>query len=73
MKLIQIIAVVAIGALSACSGFSEDSIHRNAQMAALNLTPDEVEIWNDLTPAQQDRSVLFIKNGGTLVESLGDK
>lgn len=72
MKLIKLLAVVAIATISACSTSSE-SIHRNAQFAALNLTPDEVRIWETLTPAQQDRAVQFIQNGGTLISSLGDK
>lgn len=72
MKLIKLLAIVAIATISACST-STDSIHRNAQIAALNLTPDEARIWETLTPAQQDRAVQFIQNGGTLISSLGDK
>ena len=72
MKLVKLLAVVAIATLSACAT-SSDAIHRNAQFAALNLTPDEQNIWKTLTPEQQDRAVLFIQNGGTLVASLGDK
>ena len=73
MKLINLFAVAAIATLSACSTWSEDSISRNAQIADLNLTPDEARIWATLTPEQQDRAILFIQNGGTLVASLGDK
>ena len=72
MKTFKLLADVAIATLSACATSSE-SIHRNAQVAALNLTPDEARIWETLTPAQQDRAILFIKNGGTLIASLGDK
>ncbi len=73
MKLAKLFAIASIAALTACTGLSEDSIHRNAQIAALNLTPDEERIWNTLTPEQQDRAILFIQNGGTLIASLGDR
>ena len=70
------LAVVATSllVLGACAEqVTKQSIERNAVIASLNLTPDEQNIWNTLTPAQQDRAILFIQNGGTLIASLGDK
>ncbi len=52
---------------------TQASIERNALIASLNLTPDEQNIWATLTPAQRDRAIEFIRNGGTLIASLGDK
>ncbi|MXU64503.1 hypothetical protein [Oceanomicrobium pacificus] len=37
------------------------------------LTPAELETYNSLTPAQQQRAQEFIRNGSTLSASLGDK
>ena len=59
--------------LSACERVTVDSIDRNARIASLDLDLDEQNIWKTLTTAQQDRAVLFIHNGGTLIASLGDK
>ncbi len=69
-------AVIAtsILVLGACSEqITRQSIERNAVIASLNLTPDEQNIWKTLTREQQDRAILFIQNGGTLIASLGDK
>jgi len=74
MKLLALTAILASALfLSACGQVSVDSIDRNARIASLDLNLDEQNIWKTLTPAQQDRAVLFIHNGGTLIASLGDK
>lgn len=59
--------------LGACSSLNEDTINRNGVISGLKLTPDERNIWDTLTAAQQDRAIAFIQNGGTLIASLGDK
>jgi len=59
--------------LGACSNLNEDTINRNGVISGLKLTPDERNIWDTLTTAQQDRAIAFIQNGGTLIASLGDK
>jgi len=70
IKPVAIVSALVI--LSACTQpVSEQSINRNAFIVSLNLTPDEQNIWKGLTPAQQDRAVTFIQNGGTLIGSLG--
>jgi len=71
------ITLVAIGAAlfltAACERVTEESIESNAMVYSLNLTPDEMNIWETLSQDQRDRAALFIQNGGTLIASLGDK
>ena len=73
----KIITLVAIGAAlfltAACERVTEESIESNAMVYSLNLTPDEMNIWETLSQDQRDRAALFIQNGGTLIASLGDK
>ena len=74
MKSITLITIgTALFLTAACDRVTEESIQDNALVYSLNLTPDEMNIWATLTPAQQDRAALFIQNGGTLIASLGDK
>ncbi len=74
MKSITLIAIGAALFLTvACERITEESIEANALVYSLNLTPDEMNIWEDLSQEQRDRAALFIQNGGTLIASLGDK
>lgn len=74
MKSMTLITIgAALFLTAACERITEESIQDNALVYSLNLTPDEMNIWETLTPAQQDRAALFIQNGGTLIASLGDK
>jgi hypothetical protein len=74
MKFVTLsVALLATSVLAGCDIPTEESIAYNARVSALNLSPDELRIWQDLTPAQQERAILFIENGGTLISSLGDK
>lgn len=74
MKSITLIAVgAALFLTAACERVTEESIEANAMVHSLNLTPDEMNIWATLTQEQRDRAALFIRNGGTLIASLGDK
>lgn len=54
------------------SGLSGSAITYNSQVQALNFTPDEQRIWDTLDEEQRRRAVEFIRNGGTLIGSLGD-
>jgi len=71
------ITLVAIGAAlfltAACERVTEETIETNAVVYSLNLSHDEMNIWENLTQEQRDRAALFIRNGGTLIASLGDK
>ena len=73
----KIITLITIGAAlfftTACERITEESIDNNAVVYSLNLTPDEMNIWETLSQEQRDRAALFIQNGGTLIASLGDK
>ena len=74
MKSITLITIgAALFLTAACERVTEESIETNAVVYSLNLTPDEMNIWETLTQAQRDRAALFIQNGGTLIASLGDK
>ena len=74
MKSITLITIgAALFFTAACDRITEESIEANALVYSLNLSPDEMNIWETLTPAQRDRAALFIQNGGTLIASLGDK
>ncbi len=74
MKSISLILIgAALFLTAACERVTEESIQANALVYSLNLTPDEMNIWETLTLAQQDRAAMFIQNGGTLIASLGDK
>jgi len=74
MKTITLITIGAALFLTiACDRVTEESIQDNALVYSLNLTHDEMNIWETLTPEQRDRAALFIQNGGTLIASLGDK
>jgi len=74
MKIITLITITAAMFLTAaCERITEESIATNALVYSLNLNPDEMNIWETLTPAQRERAALFIQNGGTLIASLGDK
>lgn len=74
MKNLTLITIgVVLFLTAACDRFTEESIETNAEVYSLNLTPDEMNIWETLTQEQRDRAVLFIRNGGTLIASLGDK
>jgi len=57
-------------ALGACA--ETESVTRLAP-EYLQLSPDEQNIWEDLTAAERDRAILFITNGATLISSLGSK
>lgn len=74
MKTITLITIgAALFLTAACDRVTEESIQDNALVYSLNLTHDEMNIWETLTPEQRDRAALFIQNGGTLIASLGDK
>ena len=74
MKSITLVAVgAALLLTAACDRVTEESIESNAVVYSLNLSHDEMNIWENLTQEQRDRAVLFIQNGGTLISSLGDK
>jgi len=74
MKSITLITIgAALFLTAACDRVTEESIQDNALVYSLNLTHDEMNIWETLTPEQRDRAALFIQNGGTLIASLGDK
>ncbi len=74
MKSITLITIgAALFFTTACDRITEESIKANALVYSLNLTLDEMNIWETLTPTQRDRAALFIQNGGTLIASLGDK
>ena len=66
-------ATAALFLVAACEQVSEESIEQNALVYSLNLSLDELIIWETLTPTQQARAASFIENGGTLIASLGDK
>jgi hypothetical protein len=74
MKSITLITIgAALFLTAACERITEESIQDNALVYSLNLTPDEMNIWETLSQEQRDRAALFIQNGGTLIASLGDK
>ena len=74
MKSITLITIgAALFLTAACDRINEESIEANALVYSLNLTPDEMNIWETLSQEQRDRAALFIQNGGTLIASLGDK
>jgi|LGOV01.1.fsa_nt_gb hypothetical protein len=74
MKSITLITIgAALFLTTACERVTEETIQDNALAYSLNLTPDEMNIWETLTLEQRDRAALFIQNGGTLIASLGDK
>ena len=74
MKSITLITIgAALFLTAACERITEESIENNAVVYSLNLTPDEMNIWETLSQDQRDRAALFIQNGGTLIASLGDK
>ncbi|MCK4862305.1 MAG: hypothetical protein KAS85_10375 [Rhodobacteraceae bacterium] len=74
MKSITLITIgAALFLTAACERITEESIENNAVVYSLNLTPDEMNIWETLSQEQRDRAALFIQNGGTLIASLGDK
>ena len=74
MKSLTLITIgAALFLTTACERVTEETIQYNALVYSLNLTHDEMNIWETLTPAQRDRAALFIQNGGTLIASLGDK
>ena len=74
MKSITLITIgAALLLTAACERITEESIENNAVVYSLNLTPDEMNIWETLSQEQRDRAALFIQNGGTLIASLGDK
>ena len=74
MKNLTLITIgAALFLTAACDRITEDSIESNAEVYSLDLTPDEMNIWETLTQEQRGRAVLFIRNGGTLIASLGDK
>ena len=74
MKTISLMVLAAsVATLAACERVTEESIEQNAEVYSLNLSLDEMNIWEDMTQAQRDRAVLFIENGGTLIASLGDE
>lgn len=66
------IAMLISGALMLAACAETDAVTSLAP-DYLQLTPDEQNIWEDLTPAQRDRAILFITNGATLVSSLGSQ
>ena len=66
------ITLLLVGALALAACAETESVTRLAP-EYLQLSPDEQNIWEDLSPAQRDRAVLFITNGATLVSSLGAK
>ncbi|NOR62312.1 MAG: hypothetical protein GQ535_07465 [Rhodobacteraceae bacterium] len=66
------ITVLFIGALALGACAVTESVTSLAP-EYLQLSPDEQNIWEDLSPAQRDRAVLFITNGATLVSSLGSQ
>ncbi|MBL4873075.1 MAG: hypothetical protein JKY41_06695 [Rhodobacteraceae bacterium] len=74
MKSITLITIgAALFLTAACARITEESIEANALVYSLNLTPDELNIWETLTQEQRDRAASFIQNGGTLIASLGDE
>jgi len=74
MKSITLITIGAALFLTvACDRVTKESIEANALVYSLNLSPDEMNIWETLTPAQRERAAVFVQNGGTLIASLGDK
>ncbi len=74
MKSITLITIGAALFLTvACDRVTEESIEANALVYSLNLSPDEMNIWETLTPTQRERAAVFVQNGGTLIASLGDK
>ena len=66
------LTLLMVGALALGACAETDSVTRLAP-EYLQLSPDEQNIWEDLSPAQRDRAVLFITNGATLVSSLGSQ
>lgn len=73
MKIITSISLVAaLTLLAACDTINKETINQNALVYSLNLTPDEMNIWESLTQEQRERAAQFIQNGGTLISSLGD-
>ncbi len=54
------------------NALSGRAITHNSQVQALNFTPDEQRIWDTLDEEQRRRALEFIRNGGTLIGSLGD-
>jgi len=66
------IALLLVGALALAACAETDSVTRLAP-EYLQLSPDEQNIWEDLSPAQRDRAILFITNGATLISSLGSQ
>jgi len=74
MKSITLITIgAALVLTTACARVTEESIETNALVYSLNLSPDEMNIWETLSQEQRDRAALFIQNGGTLIASLGDE
>ncbi len=74
MKSITLVTIAAaLFITAACERVTEESIQANALVYSLNLTPDEMNIWETLAQEQRDRAAVFIQNGGTLIASLGDK
>ena len=74
MKTLTLITVTtALFMVAACEQVSKESIDQNALVYSLNLTPDELIIWETLSQEQRARAASFIENGGTLIASLGDK
>ncbi len=66
------ITLLLVGALALAACAETESVTRLAP-EYLQLSPDEQNIWEDLSPAQRDRAVLFITNGATLISSLGSQ
>lgn len=64
------LTVLLVGALALGACAQSEAITSLAP-EYLQLSPDEQNIWADLSPAQRDRAVLFVTNGATLISSLG--
>jgi hypothetical protein len=73
----RIALILGALALSACTinGVTLDPNRSTAAIAPdyLELTPDEQNIWAQMTDAERKRAILFITNGATLVSSLGSQ
>lgn len=73
----KVALVLGALALSACTinGVTLDPNRSTPAIAPdyLELTPDEQNIWADMTDEQRQRAILFVTNGATLISSLGSK
>lgn len=69
MNIFKIVSVIAVSLVLA--GCTLDGTGSPLAPEYLNLTPDEVLIWRDLSDAQRSHALIYIENGGTLVSSLG--